>query len=151
MRLRKSPIHDEVCELLLDGCPVTCLGSEQIDLAEGRVTQSKADEILQLRNSSISAAEGTVQAWGRGAVGPFTAKSGRQWGWPKKGLRGRFAMYVPPVQPHAGNINQGTYSHSIFKIGCNSIPLSSDTPVCPCTLSKKPTPVIRAFVGGTFA
>ena len=39
-----------------------------------------------------TAAEGTVEAWGRSAKNPVGG-----WYGLKKGLRGRFAMYVPPV------------------------------------------------------
>jgi hypothetical protein len=38
------------------------------------------------------AAEGTVEAWGRTKSNPV-----KGWYGLKKGLRGRFAMYVPPV------------------------------------------------------
>jgi hypothetical protein len=38
------------------------------------------------------AAQGTVEAWGRAATNPV-----KGWYGLKKGLRGRFAMYVPPV------------------------------------------------------
>lgn len=38
------------------------------------------------------AAEGTVEAWGRSATNPVSG-----WYGLKKGLRGRFANYVPPV------------------------------------------------------
>lgn len=38
------------------------------------------------------AAEGTVEAWGRSASNPV-----KGWYGIKKGLRGRFGMYVPPV------------------------------------------------------
>jgi len=38
------------------------------------------------------AAEGTVEAWGRSEKNPVGG-----WYWLKKGLRGRFAMYLPPV------------------------------------------------------
>jgi len=38
------------------------------------------------------AAEGTVEAWARAASNPVGG-----WYGLKKGLRGRFAMYVPPV------------------------------------------------------
>ncbi len=38
------------------------------------------------------AAEGTVEAWGRGKSNPV-----KGWYGLKKGLRGRFGMYVPPV------------------------------------------------------
>ena len=39
-----------------------------------------------------AAAEGTVEAWGRAAGNPVQG-----WYGIKKGLRGRFGMYVPPV------------------------------------------------------
>jgi hypothetical protein len=39
-----------------------------------------------------TAAEGTVEAWGRSASNPVGG-----WYGLKKGLRGRFGMYVPPV------------------------------------------------------
>jgi len=38
------------------------------------------------------AADGTVEAWARGKTNPV-----KGWYGLKKGLRGRFAMYVPPV------------------------------------------------------
>jgi hypothetical protein len=38
------------------------------------------------------AADGTVEAWGRAATNPV-----KGWYGLKKGLRGRFGMYVPPV------------------------------------------------------
>ena len=38
------------------------------------------------------AADGTVEAWGRSSANPV-----KGWYGLKKGLRGRFAMYVPPV------------------------------------------------------
>lgn len=43
------------------------------------------------------AAEGTVEAWGRSAKNPVGG-----WYGLKKGLRGRFGMYVPPVLEHLG-------------------------------------------------
>ncbi len=43
------------------------------------------------------AAEGTVEAWGRSAKNPVGG-----WYGMKKGLRGRFAMYVPPVLKKLG-------------------------------------------------
>ena len=43
------------------------------------------------------AAEGTVEAWGRSAKNPV-----RGWYGLKKGLRGRFAVYVPPVMKALG-------------------------------------------------
>ena len=43
------------------------------------------------------AAEGTVEAWGRSAANPVGG-----WYGIKKGLRGRFAMYVPPVMKELG-------------------------------------------------
>jgi hypothetical protein len=43
------------------------------------------------------AAEGTVEAWARSAGNPVAG-----WYGLKKGLRGRFAMYVPPVLKELG-------------------------------------------------
>ena len=43
------------------------------------------------------AADGTVEAWARSAVNPVGG-----WYGLKKGLRGRFAMYVPPVLKELG-------------------------------------------------
>ena len=43
------------------------------------------------------AADGTVEAWGRSAANPVGG-----WYGIKKGLRGRFAMYVPPVMKELG-------------------------------------------------
>ena len=43
------------------------------------------------------AAEGTVEAWGRSPKNPVGG-----WYGLKKGLRGRFAMYVPPVMEALG-------------------------------------------------
>jgi hypothetical protein len=43
------------------------------------------------------AAEGTVESWGRSATNPVGG-----WYGLKKGLRGRFAMYVPPVMKELG-------------------------------------------------
>jgi hypothetical protein len=44
-----------------------------------------------------SAAEGTVEAWGRSADNPVGG-----WYGTKKGLRGRFSMYVPPLLERLG-------------------------------------------------
>ncbi len=41
------------------------------------------------------AAEGTVEAWARNAYNPV-----KGWYGLKRGLRGRFANYVPPVMEH---------------------------------------------------
>ena len=43
------------------------------------------------------AAEGTVEAWARSSDNPVGG-----WYGLKKGLRGRFAMYVPPLLEHLG-------------------------------------------------
>lgn len=45
------------------------------------------------------AAEGTVEAWGRAADNPVGG-----WYGLKKGLRGRFAVYVPPVLEALGQV-----------------------------------------------
>jgi hypothetical protein len=43
------------------------------------------------------AKEGTVEAWGRSAANPV-----KGWYGLKKGLRGRFAMYIPPLMEALG-------------------------------------------------
>ena len=43
------------------------------------------------------AAEGSVEAWGRSGANPVGG-----WYGMKKGMRGRFATYVPPVLEHLG-------------------------------------------------
>ena len=54
------------------------------------VTLGSADE-------QKPAAEGTVEAWGRSADNPVGG-----WYGMKKGLRGRFGMYVPPLMEALG-------------------------------------------------
>ena len=48
--------------------------------------------LLGSKDEQKDAAEGTVEAWGRAADNPVGG-----WYGLKKGLRGRFANYVPPV------------------------------------------------------
>jgi hypothetical protein len=48
--------------------------------------------LLGSADEQKSAAEGTVEAWGRATTNPV-----KGWYGLKKGLRGRFGMYVPPV------------------------------------------------------
>ena len=43
------------------------------------------------------AADGTIEAWGRSSKNPVGG-----WYGLKKGLRGRFGMYVPPVMKAVG-------------------------------------------------
>jgi hypothetical protein len=54
----------------------------------------KQDEWMALGSADEQkpAPPGTVEAWGRAATNPV-----KGWYGLKKGLRGRFAMYVPPV------------------------------------------------------
>ena len=60
--------------------------------------KSKGDWILLgSADEQKPAAEGTVEAWGRSAKNPVGG-----WYGLKKGLRGRFAMYVPPVMEELG-------------------------------------------------
>jgi len=55
--------------------------------------KSRADwMLLGSADEQKPAAEGTVEAWGRSPKNPVGG-----WYGLKKGLRGRFAMYVPPV------------------------------------------------------
>ena len=48
--------------------------------------------LLGSADEQKDAAPGTVEAWGRSAKNPV-----KGWYGLKKGLRGRFAMYMPPV------------------------------------------------------
>jgi hypothetical protein len=60
--------------------------------------KSKGDWILLgSADEQKPAAEGTVEAWGRSTKNPVGG-----WYGLKKGLRGRFAMYVPPVMEELG-------------------------------------------------
>jgi hypothetical protein len=54
----------------------------------------KADDWMPLGSADEQkpAADGTVEAWGRSAKNPV-----KGWYGLKKGLRGRFGMYLPPV------------------------------------------------------
>lgn len=52
---------------------------------------------LDNADSQKPAADGTVEAWGRAADNPVGGRYGL-----KKGLRGRFANYVPPVMEQLG-------------------------------------------------
>ena len=55
--------------------------------------KSKGDcMVLGSADEQKPAAEGTVEAWGRSPKNPVGG-----WYGLKKGLRGRFAMYVPPI------------------------------------------------------
>lgn len=53
--------------------------------------------LLGSADEQKAAAEGTVEAWARSASNPVGG-----WYGLKKGLRGRFAMYVPPVLKELG-------------------------------------------------
>ena len=53
--------------------------------------------LLGSADEQKSAAEGTVEAWARSADNPVGG-----WYGLKKGLRGRFAMYVPPLMEVLG-------------------------------------------------
>jgi hypothetical protein len=53
--------------------------------------------LLGSADEQKAAAEGTVEAWGRSPKNPV-----RGWYGLKKGLRGRFGMYVPPVLKKLG-------------------------------------------------
>ncbi|MFT3838716.1 MAG: hypothetical protein QM723_17180 [Myxococcaceae bacterium] len=53
--------------------------------------------LLGAADEKKDAAEGTVEAWGRSAKNPV-----KGWYGLKKGFRGRFGMYVPPVMELLG-------------------------------------------------
>lgn len=58
-----------------------------------KVLKSHGDwMVLGSADEQKPATEGTVEAWGRSAENPV-----KGWYGTKKGLRGRFGMYVPPV------------------------------------------------------
>jgi len=60
--------------------------------------KSKGDWVLLgSADEQKQAAEGTVEAWGRSPENPV-----KGWYGLKKGLRGRFAMYLPPVMEVLG-------------------------------------------------
>jgi hypothetical protein len=54
--------------------------------------------LLGSADEQKDAAEGTVEAWGRSTKNPV-----KGWYGLKKGLRGRFGMYVPPVLEALGH------------------------------------------------
>jgi hypothetical protein len=56
--------------------------------------------LLGSADEQKAAADGTVEAWGRSAHNPVGG-----WYGLKKGLRGRFGMYVPPVMEVLGLAN----------------------------------------------
>ena len=53
--------------------------------------------LLGSADEQKAAAEGTVEAWGRSAKNPV-----KGWYGLKKGLRGRFGMYMPPLLEELG-------------------------------------------------
>jgi len=63
-----------------------------IDDLHAMLTKKKDWVLLGSADEQKPAAEGTVEAWGRAASNPV-----KGWYGIKKGLRGRFGMYVPPV------------------------------------------------------
>ena len=54
--------------------------------------QGPTEVLLGSADEQKPAADGTVEAWGRAANNPV-----KGWYGLKKGLRGRFGMYLPPV------------------------------------------------------
>ena len=52
---------------------------------------------LAVRTNKKPAKEGTVEAWGRSEKNPVGG-----WYGLKKGLRGRFGMYIPPLMEKLG-------------------------------------------------
>jgi hypothetical protein len=71
---------------------ISCIGDLQAWLKsqDGWVPLGSADE-------QKPAADGTVEAWGRSADNPVGG-----WYGLKKGLRGRFGMYLPPLLERLG-------------------------------------------------
>jgi hypothetical protein len=63
------------------------------DLAAMLAKEKKGDWVLLgSADEQKPAAEGTVEAWGRSSANPV-----KGWYGLKKGLRGRFGMYMPPL------------------------------------------------------
>ena len=58
----------------------------------GDGTKGEAVDAQGSADEQKPAAEGTVEAWGRSAKNPVNG-----WDGLKKGLRGRFGMYMPPL------------------------------------------------------
>lgn len=52
---------------------------------------------LGSKDEKVDIKEGTVEAWGRSENNPIGG-----WYGLKKGLRGRFGMYIPPLMEHLG-------------------------------------------------
>lgn len=63
-----------------------------IDDLHAMLQKQKDWMLLGSADEQKPAAEGSVEAWGRSSSNPV-----KGWYGLKKGLRGRFAMYVPPV------------------------------------------------------
>jgi hypothetical protein len=63
----------------------------------GMLTKHADWMLLGSADEQKPAAAGTVEAWGRSSTNPVDG-----WYGLKKGLRGRFAMYVPPVMEALG-------------------------------------------------
>ena len=63
-----------------------------IDDLHAMLTKNGDWVLLGSADEQKPAADGTVEAWGRAATNPV-----KGWYGLKKGLRGRFGMYVPPV------------------------------------------------------
>ena len=68
-------------------------------LADLRAMLKKRGDWMELGSADEQkpAKEGTVEAWGRSANNPIGG-----WYGLKKGLRGRFAMYIPPLMESLG-------------------------------------------------
>jgi Family of unknown function (DUF6855) len=67
-------------------------GSACLDDLHAMLTAHGDWMLLGSADEQKPAADGTVEAWGRSPANPV-----KGWYGLKKGLRGRFAMYVPPV------------------------------------------------------
>jgi hypothetical protein len=77
----------------------TTLGYQLRCLEDLRAMLTAHGDWMALGNADEQkpAAEGTVEAWARSPENPVGG-----WYGVKKGLRGRFANYVPPVMEHLG-------------------------------------------------
>ena len=82
LKLKRQPLE----------VPSTYLWSRAIEDLHQMLKKHGDWMLLGSADEQKSAAEGTVEAWGRSNKNPV-----KGWYGLKKGLRGRFGMYVPPV------------------------------------------------------
>ena len=89
--------------------PITVPQAVDVQITADQIIVKGANGSLALANNpkvvirkegnvvSVAPADDTVEAWGRAADNPVGG-----WYGLKKGMRGRFGMYVPPLLEHLG-------------------------------------------------